>query len=146
LRQAEPLKDKLCQAIERTQTGSIDMYRTSSGRMRFSFGRLMTNMFPNFANDSANDVDMSLDHQNSLFRWQLSQENPNVLNDLSFFVGGVTGMSDPFSPTLGPKYRKTSIVPCYSNPESPLKNPKPFLEKSILPSRKTASSIQPPAL
>ncbi|KAI9764316.1 MAG: hypothetical protein M1840_008534 [Geoglossum simile] len=46
-------------------------------------------MFPNVANDST-DVEMSQTQQDSLFRWQLSQENPKVLNGLSFFMGGVT--------------------------------------------------------
>ncbi|KAH0563139.1 hypothetical protein GP486_002294 [Trichoglossum hirsutum] len=41
------------------------------------------------ANDSKDDVEMSIKQQDDLFRWQLSQKNIKVLNDLSFFMGGV---------------------------------------------------------
>ncbi|KAI9773724.1 MAG: hypothetical protein M1839_002022 [Geoglossum umbratile] len=41
------------------------------------------------ANDSKDDVDVSPAYQDSLFKHQLSQENPKVLNDLSIFMGGI---------------------------------------------------------
>ena len=69
------------------------MFRREDGKKAFSFTRLATNMFPNFASDAKDDVDVSPQHQDALFRWQLAQPEPKLLGELSFFVGGVVGSS-----------------------------------------------------
>jgi hypothetical protein len=87
------------------------MYRKNDGRMGFSLNRMVTNMFPNFASEMT-IVEMSQTQQDALFRWQLSQENPKVLHDHSFFMGGVTGTRAPPHPRLriGPSLVLTLIL------------------------------------
>ncbi|KAI9868236.1 MAG: hypothetical protein M1813_006981 [Trichoglossum hirsutum] len=85
------------------------MYRTNEGRMSFSFGRLVTNMFPNMANDAKDDIDLSPSQQDALFRWQLSQENPKVLNDLSFFMGGIVEPKS-HSPKIHSALKKNGVI------------------------------------
>jgi len=67
------------------------MYRKPSGSVGFSWGRLITNAEPNFANDSANDVDLSPKQQDDLFKWQLNLEDPKVFNDVTLFIAGIVG-------------------------------------------------------
>lgn len=66
------------------------MYRKQSGKLGFSFNRLVTNATPNFAN-SADGADLSMKEQDDLFKFQLSQADPRVLSELSFYIAGVVG-------------------------------------------------------
>jgi hypothetical protein len=58
---------------------------------KFSFSRMITNAFPNFANDSPNDVDLSPPQADNLLAYQLSLPAPRHLDAKSFFVAGITG-------------------------------------------------------
>ena len=69
-----------------------DMFRNSSGSLSFSFGRLVQNAVPNFANDTpSDDADVSLLHQDLLFEHQLHTAEPTRLDDTSFKLAGVVG-------------------------------------------------------
>lgn len=57
----------------------------------------MLNTFPNFSDDSKDDVELSTKEQDSLFRFQIVQPEPRILNAQSFFIGGVVGMVNSFS-------------------------------------------------
>lgn len=57
----------------------------------------MLNTFPNFSNDSKNDVELSTKEQDDLFNFQIVQPEPRILNAQSFFIGGVVGMVNSFS-------------------------------------------------
>ena len=87
------------------------MYRKNDGKMGFSLGRLVTNMFPTIPYDSKDDVEVSPAHQDALFRWQLLQENPKLLSGLSSFMGGVVGALQPFSPNPSVKAPAPSTTP-----------------------------------
>lgn len=52
----------------------------------------MLNTFPNSSNDSKDDVELSTKEQDDLFRFQIVQPEPRILNSQSFFIGGVVGM------------------------------------------------------
>lgn len=56
----------------------------------------MLNTFPNFSNDSNDDVELSPKEQDDLFRFQIVQPEPRILNAQSFFIGGVVGMVNRF--------------------------------------------------
>jgi hypothetical protein len=48
------------------------MYRKESGSKGFSFGRLMTNTFPNFANDTPEqDADLNMNEKDILWIHQI---------------------------------------------------------------------------
>jgi hypothetical protein len=57
---------------------------------KFSFNRLITNAFPNFANDSVNDVDLSPAQADQLLTHQLATSHPRYLSEKAFFVAGIT--------------------------------------------------------
>jgi hypothetical protein len=77
------------------------MYRKPSGRLSFSFNRLITNAVPNFANDGgASDADLTPKQQDNLFRWQLYQPDPKVLNEQSFYLAGIVGMLPNRAPSI----------------------------------------------
>lgn len=74
------------------------MFRKQNpGRLSFSWNRLVLNTFPNFSNDSKDDVELSPKEQDDLFRLQIVQPEPRILNAQSFFIGGVVGMVNRFS-------------------------------------------------
>lgn len=56
----------------------------------------MLNTFPNFSNDSKDDVELSPKEQDDLFCFQIVQPEPRFLNAQSFFLGGVVGMVNRF--------------------------------------------------
>lgn len=56
----------------------------------------MLNTFPNFSNDSKDDVELSPKEQDDLFRFQIVQPEPRFLNAQSFFLGGVVGTVNRF--------------------------------------------------
>lgn len=65
------------------------MFRKPSGSHGFSFGRLMTNSFPNFANDNAErDATLTVDQQNAVYGHQLSLANPLTLDQDTFWAAG----------------------------------------------------------
>lgn len=74
--------------------------KETSGKPSFSWNRLVLNTFPNFSNDSKDDVELSTKEQDDLFRFQVVQPEPRILNAQSFFIGGVVGMVNNFSPFL----------------------------------------------
>lgn len=51
----------------------------------------MLNTFPNFSDNSKDDVELSTKEQDDLFRFQIVQPEPRILNPQSFFIGGVVG-------------------------------------------------------
>lgn len=57
----------------------------------------MLNNFPNFSSDSKDDVELSPKEQDDLFSFQIVQPEPRILNEQSFFIGGVVGMVNTFS-------------------------------------------------
>lgn len=57
----------------------------------------MLTTFPNFSNDSKDDVELSPKEQDDLFRFQTVQPEPRILTAQSFFIGGVVGMVHRFS-------------------------------------------------
>ncbi|EMC96497.1 hypothetical protein BAUCODRAFT_156653 [Baudoinia panamericana UAMH 10762] len=61
------------------------MYRKSDGRTGFSAMRMVTNMFPNFARDDVNDVELTPDQLDGIFAYQMGEPNPMVLGDLAFW-------------------------------------------------------------
>ena len=67
------------------------MFKKSDGSLAFSWNRLVTNTFPNFALDNKNNVEMSPAQADSLFQWQIRQEDPTKLDELAFYAAGVTG-------------------------------------------------------
>ncbi|KAE9379139.1 hypothetical protein N431DRAFT_434147 [Stipitochalara longipes BDJ] len=58
---------------------------------KFSFSRLVSNMIPNFANDSKNDVDLSPQQADQLLAYQLASKYPRCLSENAFFIAGITG-------------------------------------------------------
>jgi hypothetical protein len=68
------------------------MFKKNDGSLGFSWNRLVTNTFPNFANDNKNDVEMKPAQADALFQWQIHQEDPTKLDELAFLEAGVTGM------------------------------------------------------
>jgi hypothetical protein len=58
---------------------------------KFSFSRMMTNAFPNFARDDADDVDLTPTQADNLLRYQLATTHPRYLNEKSFFAAGIVG-------------------------------------------------------
>jgi len=58
---------------------------------KFSFGRLITNIVPNFAKDDANDVNLSPAQADSLLTYQLSLPSPRYLGEKAFFVADIVG-------------------------------------------------------
>lgn len=71
------------------------MYRNQSGKISWSWNRFITNAEPNFANDSKNDVDLTPKQQDDLFRFQLTQPDPRILNEQSFYIAGIVGTFEP---------------------------------------------------
>jgi hypothetical protein len=71
---------------------------------KFSFTRLITNAFPNFANDSVNDVDLTPAQADQLFIYQLGTLHPRYLSENAFFIGGITD-----SESLSQKIHKALI-------------------------------------
>jgi len=70
------------------------MYRKSNGKLGFGLFRLINNAVPNFARDDEDDVDLSPKQQDDLFKWQISLDgDPTLLNEKSFFMGGIVGQS-----------------------------------------------------
>lgn len=70
--------------------------KKNSAKLSFSWNRLVLNTFPNFSNDSKDDVELSPKEQDDLFRFQTVQPDPRILNAQSFFIGGVVGMVHRF--------------------------------------------------
>jgi hypothetical protein len=58
---------------------------------KFSFNRLVSNAFPNFANDFVNDVDLTPGQADQLLTYQLGAAHPRYLSESAFFIGGITG-------------------------------------------------------
>jgi hypothetical protein len=58
---------------------------------KFSFSRLISNMVPNFANDSENDVDLSPHQADQLLAYQLALKYPRYLAENAFFVARIAG-------------------------------------------------------
>lgn len=73
------------------------MRKINSGKLSFSWNRLVLNTLPNFSNDSKDDVELSPKEQDDLFRLQIVQPEPRILNAQSFFIAGVVGMVNRFS-------------------------------------------------
>lgn len=71
--------------------------KPNSGKLSFSWNRLVLNTIPNFSNDSKDDVELSPKEQDDLFRFQIVQPEPRILTAQSFFIGGVVGMVHRFS-------------------------------------------------
>lgn len=75
------------------------MYRKPSGGTGFSFGRLVTNAFPNFANDnSEQDADLTATEQDGLWMHQVVGADacgrpPMTLDAESALRAGVTSKS-----------------------------------------------------
>ncbi|MCJ1429238.1 hypothetical protein MMC29_007151 [Sticta canariensis] len=65
------------------------MFRNRSGNVSWSWSRLVLNAVPNSANDSKNDVDLTPKQQDDLFRFQLTQPDPRILSEQSFYVAGI---------------------------------------------------------
>lgn len=59
----------------------------------------MLDTFPNFSNDSKDDVELSPKEQDDLFRFQTVQSEPRFLVAQSFFIGGVVGILNPTHPS-----------------------------------------------
>jgi hypothetical protein len=55
------------------------------------FDRLINNAFPDFANDSINDFDLTPGQADQLFSHQLGTPQPRYLSESAFFIGGITG-------------------------------------------------------
>ncbi|KAI1618555.1 hypothetical protein EDD37DRAFT_272326 [Exophiala viscosa] len=72
------------------------MYRKSSGAVGFSFNRLITNAFPNFANDNpGEDADLTSTQKDLLWVHQLGAaetrgRSPMTLDEDSAFSAGIT--------------------------------------------------------
>jgi hypothetical protein len=58
---------------------------------KFSFNRMIINAFPNFANDSVNDVDLTPAQADKLSAYQLGTPHPRYLSEKAFFMGGIVG-------------------------------------------------------
>ena len=71
------------------------MFRNRSGKISWSWSRLVLNAVPNFANDSKTDVDLTPKQQDDLFRFQLTQPDPRILSEQSFYVAGIVGTLEP---------------------------------------------------
>jgi hypothetical protein len=76
---------------------------------KFSFNRLASNAFPNFANDSVNDVDLTPGQADQLLTYQLGTAHPRYLSESAFFIGGITG-SKSLSKKVHQALRKHKIV------------------------------------
>lgn len=66
------------------------MYRRRNGSLSFSFGRLVTNAFPNFAGSGPGFTELTPQRQDILYSYQLSTGNPLVLGPNAFYVAGST--------------------------------------------------------
>lgn len=71
------------------------MFRNQSGNISWSWSRLVLNAVPNMASDSKNDVDLTPKQQDDLFRFQLTQPDPRILSEQSFYVAGIVGTFEP---------------------------------------------------
>lgn len=71
------------------------MYRNRSGKISWSWSRLVLNAVPNNANDCTNEADLTPKQQDDLFRFQLTQPNPRILNEQSFYIAGIVGTFEP---------------------------------------------------
>ena len=77
------------------------MYRKSSGGIGFSFGRLMINAFPNFANDNPEqDAELSMDEKDILWMHQVqgsesAKRPPMTLDTESALKAGITSRLPP---------------------------------------------------
>jgi len=58
---------------------------------KFSFNRLITNAFPNFARDDPNDVNLSPAQADLLLIYQLATPYPRYLNENAFFIASIVG-------------------------------------------------------
>ena len=111
------------------------MYKKPEGKTGFSFGRLITNAVPNFANSNAkDDSELSLEQQDRLFAHQIKLENPKVLDNMSFFACSVVG-------------KPTCSSFCASQPESDHEFTAPAEAKthsaSVLKSLKKVGIVSP---
>lgn len=99
------------------------MFRNQSGGVSWSWSRFVTNAVPNNANDCKDDADLSAKQQDDLFRFQLTQPDPRILNEQSFYIAGIVGNFDSRPYRLHPSissfpYRGLEAPP-HSLPESP---------------------------
>jgi hypothetical protein len=76
---------------------------------KFSFNRLITNMIPNMANDSKNDVDLSPAQADQLLTYQCASKYPRHLSRKAFFIAGITS-SDSFSQKVHKALVKHKII------------------------------------
>lgn len=74
------------------------MFRNESGKVKWSWNRLVTNAVPNFVNNSKGDAELTPKQQDDLFRFQLLQPDPKVLHAQSFYITGIVGTHDPDHP------------------------------------------------
>lgn len=86
--------------------------KANSTKLSFSWNRLVLNTFPNLSNDSKDDIELSPKEQDDLFRFQIVQPEPRILNAQSFFIGGVVGMVNRFPlPQLNPRWASNPTHP-----------------------------------
>jgi len=67
---------------------SIRMYRKDD-KIKWSWLRLITNAVPNFTKDEKGD-ELTPTELDNLFNWQVLQDKPKQLNNMSYFMGGIT--------------------------------------------------------
>ncbi|MCJ1405432.1 hypothetical protein MMC11_008660 [Xylographa trunciseda] len=93
------------------------MFRKPSGKLGFSFNRLVTNAVKNFANDSAAaDVDLSPAQQDHLVRYQLQQPDPRVLGPQSFHRAGIVDHPSQSPGVLAALQRASVLSPHPGDP------------------------------
>ncbi|MCJ1357667.1 MAG: hypothetical protein MMC33_007663 [Icmadophila ericetorum] len=91
------------------------MYRKPSGKLSFSFNRMITNAVVSMAYDSARDIDLTPLQQDTLFVYQLCQREPKRLTEEAFFRTGIVGKS---SSALQPHNQPSEVPPSLTPPST----------------------------
>lgn len=91
------------------------------GGRKFSFSRMILNAFPNFANECANEVDMSPQQADDLVEYQLGLPFPRYLTEASFFIAHITD-NKTFSQRVHKNLLKAGIIaaPSPDNSQPPV--------------------------
>jgi len=76
---------------------------------KFSWNRLITNAFPNFARDDPNDVDLKPAQADLLLTYQLNLPHPRYLNEQAFLHAGIVP-SESFSTKTHKALVKAKII------------------------------------
>ncbi|MCJ1462768.1 hypothetical protein MMC07_001371 [Pseudocyphellaria aurata] len=85
------------------------MFRNESGKVSWSWSRLVLNAVPNNANDCKNEADLTPKQQDDLFRFQLTQLDPRILSEQSFYIAGIVDHPS-LSPRILAALHKASIL------------------------------------